>query len=55
MRFEVLTAAKMSMLVFRVVTPCELLGSTNVSEEYTIFSTLNIGTVCSSQKVDVHL
>jgi hypothetical protein len=36
-RFEALTAVKMSMLVFWVVTPCGLVGrySTNVSEEYT--------------------
>jgi hypothetical protein len=34
-RFEILTAAKMTMLVFWVVTPCGLLVDTNVSEEHT--------------------
>jgi hypothetical protein len=42
MRFEVLTEVKMSMLVFWVVTQCELVAqiSTNVSKEHTasIFS-----------------
>jgi hypothetical protein len=39
-KFGVLTAAKMSMLVFYVVTPCRLVGKINVYEEHTasIFS-----------------
>jgi hypothetical protein len=36
MRFEVLSAVKLSMLVFWVVTLCGLVGRvTNVSEEHT--------------------
>jgi hypothetical protein len=34
-RSKVLTAVKMSMFVFWVVTPCGLVGRCNVSEEHT--------------------
>jgi hypothetical protein len=49
MRFEVLTAAKMSLVVFWVVTPCGLLVGTDVSEEPTasIF-TLKEDEVCAA-------
>jgi hypothetical protein len=48
--YEVITAMKMSMLVFSVVTPCGFEG-TNVSEKLTVtifmarFNRLSIGTV----------
>jgi hypothetical protein len=35
MRLEVLTAVKMSMVVFWVVTQCGLVGDTDVSEKCT--------------------
>jgi hypothetical protein len=36
MRFEVLTTAKMSVLVFWVVMPCGLVDRNNVSEKYNV-------------------
>jgi hypothetical protein len=36
MRFEVLKALKMQVMVFRVVTPCGLQVEPNVSEEHTV-------------------
>jgi hypothetical protein len=36
MRFEVITAVKMSILVFWVVTPCRLYEDTNVSEKHNV-------------------
>jgi hypothetical protein len=35
MRFEVLTAVKMSVFVFRVATPCGLVGKYQLSEDHT--------------------
>jgi hypothetical protein len=55
-RYEVLMAMKMSLLIFWVVTPCGLVGSTNVSifmavcsSETLVSSRLKMEAVCSSE------
>jgi hypothetical protein len=48
MKFEVIMAVKMSILVFWVFTPCGLADRTNVSEKNTA-STFRAGGLCSSE------
>jgi hypothetical protein len=46
MRFEILTAVKMSMLVFWVVTPCELVERYKRFEEHTASILCEAGQLC---------